>query len=102
MTWQQSRLPVPAPNQALGGSVRVTRHDGFQVVLGEAEIHGDSIVGIEQVRLRRKAIALAEVERMESRRVDPVNSALVGAGAALAVFGAGMLAILAILSTDHS
>ncbi|HET7233871.1 MAG TPA: hypothetical protein VFJ16_27920 [Longimicrobium sp.] len=102
-TWYDTPTPMPSASNELRSPVRITRRDGFQIMLDAAEVHGDSVVGIEHAgQHRRRAVALADVARMEHQGVDPVNTALVGAGAALAAFGAFVLLVIAELGSGYT
>jgi len=102
MSWQHTPAPAPAASRALHDPIRVTRNDGYAIELTGAEVRGDSIIGLERASHRRVSLALADVRAAEARRVDVLHSALTGVGVAATVFSAGVLALLAILSSDNS
>jgi hypothetical protein len=86
-----SRRPVASPEadryRFLGGPVRVTRAGGPPVVLVGVRIDRDSLFGNERERpYRRIAIPVSDVRKVETRRVDPLETvAVVVLSAATAV-----------------
>ena len=88
------RLEQPAPQSA--SKLRVTLADGRRLELHNAQLIGDSVVGLElpttQGKLAsavpvRRAFAVAELNRIERRKFDGVRTffAVVGAGAVAAL-----------------
>ena len=64
--------------------VRITQTDGQRVVLKEAAVVGDSLVGL--VNGDSTSIALSEVDKIEVRKGDWVGTTLVVFGAAAGAF----------------
>ena len=88
-SWQRrdvAQLQV-TPAAAISGAhpVRVTHAGGSQIVLNRAEVVGDSVVGEVGTRPRRAAVAVADVRRVEERRVSGPRTTLLIAGIALGV-----------------
>jgi hypothetical protein len=86
-----SRRPVASPeadrDRFLGGPVRVTRAGGPPVVLVGVRIGRDSLFGNERARpYRRVAIPVSDMRKVETQRVDPLETvAVVMLSAAAAV-----------------
>ncbi|HET7233869.1 MAG TPA: hypothetical protein VFJ16_27910 [Longimicrobium sp.] len=96
-TWRAQLTPPPAVQRTLGGPVRVTRGDGRSLVLDSAAVRGDSIVGVGRDDLRHVSIPLAQVTRVERKRVDPARTAATVGVVALAVaaaFGAYVYSVM--------
>ncbi|HET7464158.1 MAG TPA: hypothetical protein VFJ82_23070 [Longimicrobium sp.] len=69
-TWSEQSSPTPAMSRPVK-HVRLTRTDGTVVMLEEASVQGDSIVGTPPLTTGRAAVALADVKKAEIRRIDP-------------------------------
>jgi hypothetical protein len=73
-TWRPEpdlgRVPTDEPR----GRVRITREDGTQLVLTEAVVHADSLVGFEEIPgfedSVRESVALSDVRTIEVRRTN--------------------------------
>jgi hypothetical protein len=89
-TWQRRDVaqlqPAAAPTISGSHPVRVTHAGGSKLVLNRAEVVGDSVVGEVGKRSERAAVAVADVRRLEERRVSGPRTALLVAGAAVAAF----------------
>ena len=88
-SWGGGRVPSPEAERFrfLNGPVRVTRADGPPIVLVGVRISRDSLFGDEHARpYGRVAIPLSNVRKVETRRVDPLETgAVVALTAAFAV-----------------
>lgn len=76
--WSGKPTPTPESTQQLPDPVRITRNDAATLVLREATVSGDSIVGYTEgspETRQRVAIALTEVERVQGREVSFVKTA---------------------------
>lgn len=77
--------PSPAPDAVVSrngrGLVRVLRRDQGVTVLANARVVGDSIVGTAGNPPRHDAVALADVERIEIRGTDALETGAVVFGA---------------------
>ncbi len=90
-SWRAQTAPAPEVVSAHGdGAVRLVRHDGSVVVLRHPQVAGDSIAGEMGDPPRRVAVATAEVQRVDVRRV---NAARTG-GLTL-----GLLVVVAVVAT---
>lgn len=78
--------PAPAVSRIIPGPVRLTRTDGSTVVLADAMVRDDSIIGAPNHNPDAGvSLALSEVRRVEVRRVDVASTTwavLLGAAAA--------------------
>lgn len=70
VSWEKQPSPAPA-RSGFVKRVRLTQTDGTVVVLEDAIVQGDSIVGTRPQTTWRAAVALADVKKTEIRRVDP-------------------------------
>jgi hypothetical protein len=76
--WGRAPAASPTRDHFLRGPVRVTRTDGSSLVLVGVTIGRDSLFGSERARQRvRVAIPVSEVRKVETRRVDPLATAVV-------------------------
>lgn len=73
-TWRDQPPPLPTVRRTIDGPVRVTRRDGYSIVLDAADVRGDSIVGISQLQKRRVSIALDDATRVEQRRDNVIGT----------------------------
>ncbi|CAN5279441.1 hypothetical protein BH20GEM2_BH20GEM2_20380 [soil metagenome] len=74
-------------------SVRVTRTDRSVLVIQQPTVRNDSIVGFADEGTTPVAVATADVERVETRKVSAKRTAGLGLG-----IGAGVIAVLGILT----
>ncbi len=91
-SWHQKPLPPGEPLRPAPGSLRLTLADGRRMVLANASLSGDSIVGYGR---RGQAIGftgarMGEVVRLEMERFSAGRTAALAIGLA-AVVGAGVL-----------
>ncbi|HET7464162.1 MAG TPA: hypothetical protein VFJ82_23090 [Longimicrobium sp.] len=96
-TWREQPRPLPAPRRSIPGLVRITRGDGSAIELNEAEVRGDSLVGLSSTTYRRVAMPLGQVKTVERRRTDLVGSIAVAAVVIAAAFGTYAYAILSVI-----
>lgn len=84
----------PPSGAQLPNPARITRTDESMLVLRNAAVSHDSIVG--QVgrsgATERVAVPLSQVRRIDARRMDGARTALLGAGVLVGVFGLVVLA----------
>lgn len=73
--------PAQAVSEGNPRTVRITRTDGSTLVLRDPQVTGDSIAGVSVRTDSRVAVALTDVDEVQTREV----SALRTGGAALAV-----------------
>ncbi len=78
------------------GTVRVTLADGWQRVLKEPRISGDSLIAFEEGKKPRTvALPLEDLQRVEERRANtPATIGLV-VGSLVAAFGVSMALVIA-------
>ncbi len=93
----QSTTPEDIVVRRRPDAVRVTRGDGSRSVLRRPELVGDTLYGSDRDTWSKRgeprpAVALADVQAIALRRLDPVGSAFLALGtaatAAVAVVGA--------------
>src|SRR5215212_8343340 len=68
-TWEEQYSPSPAPTRSLQ-TVRLTRTDGTSMVLRNAVIRDDSIVGTRPQTTFRTAVTVADVKKTEIQHTD--------------------------------
>jgi CubicO group peptidase (beta-lactamase class C family) len=74
-SWRPQTAPAPQVVTAnANGTVRVTRHDQSVLVLRHPQVVGDSIVGDAGNPPRRAAIAMADVDRIDARKVSAAKT----------------------------
>jgi acetyl-CoA carboxylase alpha subunit len=98
-TWRPQPGPAPevvAANRA--GSVRVWRRDQSTLVLRNPTITSDSIVG--QGSSGHAAVALADVQSIDTRRTNVLSTALLTAGIALVVAVVALANGVGVLTDD--
>lgn len=94
--------PGPAP-EAIGrlngsGTVRVTRRDMSVLVMSAPMVVGDSIVGIASSEPpQRAAVAIADVQRIDAKRVSATKTGGLAVGTVLIVSVVAVAAALAAL-----
>lgn len=69
-SWGREPTPEPSPAHQLPRPVRVTLTDERVLVLDEAMVYGDSIVGYESPDTLPTTVALADVRTMQARKKD--------------------------------
>jgi hypothetical protein len=98
-TWMEAPNPSPPATNVVPGPLRITRRDGFSIVMEHVSVRNDSVVGHEQGHDDRLvAVALADVRKTERQDVDLLGSL---GGAALGVAaGFGAYVLYAITHSD--
>ncbi len=91
-TWVATPTPAPAALREFDGPVRITRPDGFSVVLNSAYVTGDTLYGYHSGT--RMAVPLRNVKATHRQDVDPLRSIGAAALGAAAVFGAYVLLVI--------
>ena len=71
--WGTQPTPAPSSTQRLPDPARITRLDTSTLILRDAAVSGDSIVG--QSGDQRVAVALADVRKVEGQEVDFLKTA---------------------------
>lgn len=101
-SWHAQTSPTPdaISTQAGRGPVRVTRRDHSQLVLVNAQVMGDSIVGQAGSPPQRTAVAMADVERIDTRATSAGKTAGLVLGVAAVAFAALLVAAAASLTPD--
>ena len=84
MSWGREPTPEPSPSQPLARPVRVTLADQRVLVLDEAAVFGDSIVGYEGPDRLPTTVALADVRTMQVRKKDYPRTRILAVGIAVA------------------
>jgi hypothetical protein len=87
--WEEPLGPAPATGRRLG-TVRLTLAGDSALVLKDAQVRGDSIVGSPRGTTSQTAVALADVKKTELRHLDPVRTfwtGFLGVAAVLLVVG---------------
>jgi len=82
--WGRQPTPEPSSSRRLPDLLRVTRNDESIVVVEDAVVSGDSIVGYAGRDHARTAVALADVRTMQARRTDFMATVGLTAAATLA------------------
>lgn len=93
--WGGHPLPEPSSGRGLPDPLRVTRADHSVLVLRDAVIVGDSVVGFAGPEHARAAVALADVRSVQARKLDFLGTVGAAAGVYLVATAAVLLAILA-------
>ncbi|HEU4560067.1 MAG TPA: hypothetical protein VFS20_19610 [Longimicrobium sp.] len=91
-TWIEAPSPAPARRHEFSGPVRITRSDGFSVVLNPAYVTGDTLYGYTGGN--RIAVPLQDVRTTHRRELDPLRSIGAAAVGAAAAFGAYVVMVL--------
>ena len=95
-TWRPQTAPAPQAIQAnASGTVRVTRKDQSMLVLRHPSVVGDSIVGDAGDPPRRTSVALADVERVDARKVSATRTGGLGLGVIVVTLAVATVAALA-------
>jgi len=99
-TWRDQSAPLPTAQRSIDGPLRITRGDGYSILLDGADVRGDSIIGLSRIEKRRVSIPLAEVRRLEQRHDDILGSVALAALVTAATFGAYIYSVLAFFGSD--
>jgi hypothetical protein len=98
-SWHAQSSPTPEVVARMngGGAVRVQRHDHSWLVLRGPRVEGDSIIGMTGSPPARTAVAVADVERIDARRVSATKtSGLAAASILLFIAGVGIALAVAL------
>lgn len=98
-SWRPQTAPAPQVVQAnASGTVRVTRRDQSVLVLRHPQMVADSIVGDAGDPPRRTAVAMADVERIDAKKVSAARTGGLGIGVivlgTIVLIGAATAALL--------
>jgi hypothetical protein len=88
-------MPAASVPQQLPNPLRVTRADHSVLVLRDAVISGDSVVGFAGPEHARAAVALADVRTLQTRKLDILGTAGTAAAVYLVATAAVLLTLLA-------
>jgi hypothetical protein len=97
MTWGRQPTPEPSSSRRLPDPVRVTRNDQSVLILDDAVVSGDSLVGYAGRQRVRVAVALADVQTVQARQTNFLATVGVTTAVTLAVIGVAVVAVLASL-----
>ena len=102
--WNAQTSPAPEVVAAQNGrgTVRVIRHDQSTMVLANPQVVGDSIVGTAGDPPQRTAVALADVQRVDTRRVNAWKTGGLVFGTLLVVSAVAVAAAVAAVLGDWS
>ncbi|HEX8694135.1 MAG TPA: hypothetical protein VF746_17065 [Longimicrobium sp.] len=87
VTYTAHQMPGPSSRERLPNPVRVTRSDASTVLLFDAALAADSVVGFTgggSASGQRVAVAMGDVRMLESRKTNATGTAGLVAAAALA------------------
>jgi hypothetical protein len=98
-SWRPQTAPAPqVVSGNANGTVRVIRRDQSVLVLHHPQVVGDSIVGDAGDPSRRAAVALADVERIDARKVSAARTGGLSLGiivvGSVLLIGAATVALL--------
>ena len=96
--WAGKRTPEPASTQRLPDPVRITRTDASTIVLRDAAVSGDSIVGYTSGSAetrQRVAVALRDVRTMEAKEVAFLRTAGLSFAVTIVAAAAAVVLVLA-------
>jgi hypothetical protein len=83
-SWGTYPTPAPSSSQRLPDPVLLTRHDQSRLILHEAMVYGDSIVGYEGPETLPTTVALSDVRTMQARKKDYPRTRILAAGITVA------------------
>jgi len=91
-SWRPQATPTPQSIEQMNGrsTVRILRRDRSLLVLAGPRVAGDSIVGTAGTPPQRAAVAMADVERIETRKVSAGKTAGLVAG----IYGVAALVVV--------
>ncbi len=96
MSWGTQPTPEPSSSRKLPDPVRVTRRDQSVMLLQDAVVSGDSIVGYAGREKVRTAVALADVQTVQGQKTD--FFATVGLTTVITLAAAGIAVIILLAS----
>lgn len=96
-SWHPRTSPSPGSHTAYDHPVRVVRKDHSDVVLREAYVIGDSLVG--RAGETRAAVALSDIERVDERELSFARTSGLLFGLAAVAVGALLIFSIAALTS---
>jgi hypothetical protein len=97
--WGRQGVPEPGSTRRLPDPVRVETYDHRVVVLRDAVVSADSLVGyVGRDSIGRVAVALEDVRRVEARQVNFLQTVATTTAVTLVVVVAAAFVVLASLS----
>ena len=101
-SWHPQTTPAPQVVEQMNGrgTVRVFRRDQSVMVLSQPQVVGDSIVGTTGDPPQRAAVAVADVQRIDTRRVSATKTGGLAVGTIVLVTAVAIAAAVAALLGD--
>lgn len=96
-SWRPQSTPAPQVVEQMNGrgTVRILRRDGSVMVLASPQVAGDSIVGTTGNPPQRAAVAVADVQRIDTRRVSATRTGGLAVGTIVLVSAVAIAAAVA-------
>ena len=98
MEWKVQDIGPPGDGGARIGTGRVVLKDGGEILVSDAVVRGDSLVGVGPGGGGRVALGLDRIARLERRRLSDEGQAVIVVASLAA---AGWLALLAVLHAGN-
>ena len=95
ISWGTQPTPEPSSSRRLPDPVRVTRRDQSVLMLADAVVSGDSIVGYAGREKVRSAVALADVQTIQAQKTNFFATVGLTTAITLAVTGIAVIIVLA-------
>jgi hypothetical protein len=95
ISWGNQPTPEPSSSRKLPDPVRVTRRDQSVLMLQDAVVSGDSIVGYAGREKVRTAVALADVQTVQGQKTNFFATVGLTTAVTLAVVGIAVVIVLA-------
>jgi len=103
MTWSRSEPPGAALSHVDRKPIQVARTDHSTIVLKNASVQGDSLVGTaDDGSNTRVAIPIAEIRGVSEEHIDGPRTLALTGGIILSTFGALLVAVIIIANTSKS
>jgi hypothetical protein len=101
-SWRAQTTPAPRVVEQMNGrgTVRIVRRDQSVMVLSSPQVVGDSIVGTTGDPPRRATVAVADVQRIDTRRVSATKTGGLAIGTIVLVSVVAVAAAVAALLGD--
>jgi hypothetical protein len=96
-SWHQNSSLTEGVARAKSGEIRVNRVDGSMIRVVNAEIVGDSLIGLSPVTGARVSMPTSAVASTETKQVSSGRTAALGGGILLGAAAAAGILIIAIL-----
>jgi len=98
-SWRPQTTPAPQVVQQMNGrgTVRILRRDGSVMVLSIPQVVGDSIIGTTGNPPQRATVAVADVQRIDTRRVSATRTGGLAIGTIVLVSAVAIAAAVAAL-----